>query len=149
MVFSYRDFLEFMLLSGEDCIWIVTSVTNDPVFRAELRQFFDVVVCFLIFLFVTLVQEAPLHQELHPPQPLHLLHPESRGRAGEGWHHLQPDIAVLQPAISGEKVPHPGNDRCRAGSCTVWMRKRVCLSMTQTGQNRLRKYIHDDFKNTF
>lgn len=50
----------------------------------------------------TSVQEAPLHQELHPPQPLLLLHPEGRGRVGEGRHPLQPNVAVLQPAVTGE-----------------------------------------------
>lgn len=48
------------------------------------------------------VQETPLHQELHPPQPLRLLHPESRGRVGERRHPLQPKLAVLQPAVTGE-----------------------------------------------
>lgn len=51
---------------------------------------------------VTSVQEAPLHQELHPPQPLLLLRPESRGRVGERRHPLQPNLAVLQPAVTGE-----------------------------------------------
>ncbi len=51
---------------------------------------------------VSSVQEASLHQELHPPQPLLLLHPESCGRVGERRHPLQPNLAVLQPAVTGE-----------------------------------------------
>lgn len=56
------------------------------------------------------LQEAPLHQKLHPPQPLLLLRPEGRGRAGEGRHPLQPNLAVLQPAVTGEfPVKAPGD----------------------------------------
>lgn len=47
-------------------------------------------------------QEAPLHPELHSPQPLRLLHPKSRGGAGERRHPLQQNLAVLQPAVAGE-----------------------------------------------
>lgn len=43
----------------------------------------------------TLLQEAPLHQELHPPQPLPVLHPASCGCAGQRWHTLQSNVPVL------------------------------------------------------
>lgn len=49
-----------------------------------------------------LLQEATLHQELHPPQPLLVLHPASWRCAGERWHTLQSNVPVLQPAITGE-----------------------------------------------
>lgn len=50
----------------------------------------------------TVLQEAALHQELHPPQPLPVLHPASRGCAAERPHTLQPHVTVLEPAVTGE-----------------------------------------------
>ena len=74
-----------------------------------------------------IVQEAPLHQELHPPQPLLLLHPESCGRVGERRHPLQPNLALLQPAVTGEvtasvlpepsRVPRQRRDQGATRSC--------------------------------
>lgn len=50
---------------------------------------------YLLWFEWNLLQEATLHQELHPPQPLSVLHPASRGRAGQRWHPLQSNVAVL------------------------------------------------------
>lgn len=66
------------------------------------------------------MQETPLHQELHPSEPLHLLHPESRGCSGERRHPLQPKLAVLQPAFTGEVTilvlaPPEGRERGSRG----------------------------------
>jgi len=87
------------------------ELTQDKEFITEVRSFFLMVV--LMFdkscnkanfetMLCASVQEAALHEELHPPQPLHLLHFESCGRVGERRHPLQQNLAVLQPAVSGE-----------------------------------------------
>ena len=71
-------------------------------FNKQMMMMTSIERCCLYIIVLFPAQEAPLHQELHPPQPLLLLHPESRGRAGERRHPLQPNLAVLQPAVTGE-----------------------------------------------
>lgn len=75
-----------------------------------------------------MLQEASLHQKLHPPQPLCVLHPESRGRPGERRHPLQQNLAVLQPVVSGEVItpPPPQRQHGATGSCQKGKDKNAC-----------------------